>query len=75
MVVLNSRFALAMTVFPQFQKLRLVSCMFFNQDFEFCVQSFFTSLETQFFYTPRPGSFNFDYAKLKETAQLPLLFT
>ena len=39
-----SKSALVTTTVNQFQKLGLVSCMVFNQEFEFCVQTFFTSL-------------------------------
>ena len=43
-VVPISKSALVMTTVHQFQKLGLVLCMVFNQEFEFCVQTFFTSL-------------------------------
>ena len=39
-----SKSALVRTTVHQFQKLGLVLCMVFNQEFEFCVQTFFTSL-------------------------------
>ena len=39
-----SKSALVTTTVHQFQKLGLVLCMVFNQEFEFCVQTFFTSL-------------------------------
>ena len=39
-----SKSALVTATVHQFQKLRLVLCMVFNQEFEFCVQNFFTSL-------------------------------
>ena len=39
-----SKSALVTATVQQFQKSRLVSCMFFNQEFEFCVQLFFTLL-------------------------------
>ena len=38
-----SKSALVMTILIQFQKFRLVLCMVFNQEFEFFVQTFFTS--------------------------------
>ena len=44
LVVLNSRFALVMTVFPQFQKSRLGCNLDFTKEFEFHFQKFFTSL-------------------------------
>ena len=43
-VVPISKSALVMTTVHQFQKLRLVFCMVFNQEFEFCSQNFITSL-------------------------------
>ena len=43
-VVPISKSALVTTTVHQFQKLGLVLCMVFNQEFEFCVQTFFTSL-------------------------------
>ena len=39
-----SKSALVTTTVHQFQKLGLVLCMVFNQEFEFCVQSFFSSV-------------------------------
>ena len=39
-----SKSALVTATVHQFQKLGLVLCMVFNQEFEFCVQTFFTSL-------------------------------
>ena len=36
--------ALFTTTVPQFQKLRLVLFMVFNQEFEFCFQNIFSSL-------------------------------
>ena len=59
----------------QFQKLGLVVCMVFNQKFESCVQTFFYfNLEKLNFYTLR-GPALFDYAKLKEIAEIPLLYS
>ena len=43
-VMLISKSALVTITVYQIQKLRLLLCMVFNQEFEFCVQSFFTSL-------------------------------
>ena len=43
-VVPISKSALVRTTVHQFQKLGLVLCMVFNQEFEFCVQLFFASL-------------------------------
>ena len=43
-VMLISKSVLVTATVHQFQKLRLVLCMVFNQEFEFCVQNFFTSL-------------------------------
>ena len=37
-----SKSAFVTATVHQFQKLRLVLCMVFNQEFEFCVQNFFT---------------------------------
>ena len=70
-----SKSALVTTTVHQFQKLGLVLCMVFNQEFEFCVQTFFYfTLEKLNFYTLR-GPALFDYAKLKEIAQIPLLYS
>ena len=52
MVVLNSRFALALTVFPQFQKLRLCWSMVFTKEFEFQFQKFITSLLRNLIFQP-----------------------
>ena len=52
MVVLNSRFALALTVFPQFQKLRLRWSMVFTKEFEFQFQKFITSLLRNLIFQP-----------------------
>ncbi len=48
--MLFSKYALVTATIQQFQKLTLDLCMVFNQEFEFCIQNFFTySSETQFF--------------------------
>ena len=52
LVVLNSRFALVMTVFPQFQKLRLRWSMVFTKEFEFYFQKFITSLLRNLIFQP-----------------------
>ena len=52
LVVLNSRFALVMTVFPQFQKLRLQWSMVFTKEFEFYFQKFITSLLRNLIFQP-----------------------
>ena len=52
LVVLNSRFALVMTVFPQFQKLRLRWIMVFPKEFEFYFQKFITSLLRNLIFQP-----------------------
>ena len=44
LVMLISKSALVTITVYQIQKLRLLSCMVFNQEFEFCVKTFFTSL-------------------------------
>ena len=43
-VMLISKSALVTITVYQIQKLRLLLCMVFNQEFEFCVQLFFASL-------------------------------
>ena len=50
--MLNSRFALALTVFPQFQKLRLRWSMVFTKEFEFQFQKFITSLLRNLIFQP-----------------------
>ena len=52
LVVLNSRFALDMTVFPQFQKLRLWWSMVFTKEFEFYFQKFIASLLRNLIFQP-----------------------
>ena len=71
-VLLISKSTLVMTTDHQLQKLILVLWMVFNQEFEFCVQTFFTSLLKNSIFLLR-GPALFDYKKLKEIAQLPLL--
>ena len=52
MVVLNSRFALVLTMFPKFQKLRLRWSMVFTKEFEFQFQKFITSLLRNLIFQP-----------------------
>ena len=73
--MLISKFALVTATVHQFQKLRLVLCMVLNQEFEFCVQKFFTSLFINSIFFKLLGQALFNYAKLEEIAQLPLMFT
>ena len=72
-----SKSALITATVDQFQNLRPVLCMVFNQEFEFCVQNFFTLVfgNSIFLHSEARFSSDFDYAKLKEIARLPLLFT
>ena len=52
MVVLNSRFALALTVFIQIQNLRLCWSMVFTKEFEFQFEKFITSLMKNLIFQP-----------------------
>ncbi len=52
MVVLNSRFTLALTVFLQFQKLRLRWSMVFTKEFAFLFQKFITLLLRNLIFQP-----------------------
>ena len=74
LVVLNSRFALVITVFPKFQKLRLRRNMVFNEEYEFYFHKFITLLLKNLIFRPSEAPLN-GLAKFKEIACLPLLST
>ena len=63
-VVPISKSALLMTTVHQFQKLKLVLCMVFSQEFEFCVQNYFTLQKLNF--STLDSEALFEYAKLKK---------
>jgi len=65
-----SKSALATTTARQIWETRLVLCMVFNEEFDFCSQLLITLLLRNSIFLPSEYAL-FDYAKLKEITQLP----